>query len=142
MRVFIRIIILSIIFCACRKPNPNPELKDPIYKELQERMAGYKKDIDFTLKEKERIEKYISETHPHDPTLQMKRKTLRMNDKNHEKAKQQYIYTQIALENRKKEVRIEYLEAFKQGKEEEWQNKNEISARKSRMQNNSFLERE
>jgi len=142
MRVFIKIIILSIFFCACRSPDASPELSDPIYLGLQEKLVGFEKDLKFAEGEKERMLKHIEETHVHDITLKMKRKTYYINEKDYDKAVQQINFTKIAIENRKREVRLRYLEAYKLGKEDEWLRKNEVTAFESRMDNNSFLERQ
>ena len=143
MRVFFTILILSTVFCACaKKPEPNPELNDPVYKIIQEKLALYEKQLSFNNKERKTLRKYIDETDPQDPMITSKRKTHTINEKERSKAIQQIQYAKIALEKRKKEVRIRYLKEFKKGNYDNWQNEDEIASKKARLENNDFLKSE
>ena len=139
MKVFITILLLSTFFFGCRKPDSKPELQDPIYLDLQKRLSEFEKQLKFTNEERARLKQFIETTDAQDPTLRNKRKTYYLNETSREKAIQQVDYAKIALEKRKKEVRIRYLKAFKENKEDSWQNEAEIRAYKSRMENNDFL---
>lgn len=139
MKVFITIFILSIFISGCRKPDPNPELKDPIYQYIQKQLAKYEKELKFNEGERDRIKKQIEALNSHDPTIKIRWKTYYMNERERIKAAQQADFAKIALEKRKKVVKLRYLEAFKRNKEDSWIDENEFSAFKSRVENNEFL---
>ncbi|MFK8137398.1 MAG: hypothetical protein AB8E15_03465 [Bdellovibrionales bacterium] len=122
MKKIIILMLTIISFSACRKPDPAPELRDPIYNDIQSQLKeaqGTIKEAQTDLKNTEimleKIVPYKGETKTNWNSYHKAKKKLR-------KANQQLHYLNIKLINRKFEARNSYIRAYNMEKEGEWPN--------------------
>lgn len=102
---------------GCKSEDPNPELKDPIYKDLQSLSSEHQKNFEEQKKHREELELSMQKLEVNSLDLKKARldldKTLRvMRD-----AEQKALYYKIRAERRRVEGRLAYKIAFHQGKE-------------------------
>jgi hypothetical protein len=57
-------ILLFLVLASCKKENPNPEMLDPIYKDLVERASAAQKGFDEEMKKREALELAVQKTAP------------------------------------------------------------------------------
>lgn len=118
-------IALGVSCIGCKSPDPNPELSDPIYKDLLGRHDGHKKALEEAVKRLEEVQADLAKAEPH--TIEMKnarrdlasvKSTILLNE-------QMERYYRIRAERRKVTGRIAYRKAFE--KDEAWPNPNEYN---------------
>lgn len=110
------VFLFSLSLVACKKEDPNPELMDPIYKDLEARYSAYSKNIEES---KARIVG-LNDSLEKVEARSLDRKNL-MRDLEKEKLKlmnseQLARYYKIRAERRKLTGRIAYKKAFAEGK--------------------------
>jgi LAS superfamily LD-carboxypeptidase LdcB len=125
MKFFLLLFISSFVFMGCRKPDPQPELRDPIYlsiqKELKEAQASLKaieaehKDNTNNL---DKIEPYTRQSKTFWQKYWSSEKKLR-------KAQQMVDFYNLHLINRKYAARDSYIRAFNSKNEGNWPNPNQ-----------------
>ena len=118
LKIAIFALIISIV--GCKKPEPNPEIRDPIYADIQADIQNVDKDIVTAQTELADHQKTLSEVVPQ--TGQIKYAQKRVDDayKKIDRLKQEKTYLQIRAVERLKQVRVQYKRAFDKG--EEWPN--------------------
>lgn len=105
---------------GCSNPNSNPELRDPVYKDLKSEETKIKKDLQE--KEKALVELKTSYEEMPDNNFQKKltRADIFKSQNEITKLRQMESFHRISAESRQIYARKEYLEYFKAGKESEW----------------------
>ncbi len=111
---------------GCRTKEKNPELLDPIYRDLQSLLTEYSKTVIDTEKEVLSLQNEIKDSEPNTKELHQARKKLREAQGKLVKAKQMTRYMEIRVERRRVEDLRSYSIAFEQ--EQEWPNPAEYSA--------------
>lgn len=115
-------IILSLL--GCKKPNANPELMDPIYTDLVAEKALAVKNLEDQKKQLLDLEKQYSEAKPQTGQLKPAQRKVEDARIRIHKFKQQVLYFEVKIANRKIETRKKYMTAFLNN--QEWPDKKEI----------------
>jgi hypothetical protein len=105
---------------ACNKPNPNPELIDPIYMDLT---AQENENESFILAEKSKLEENLAALEtvtPQSGRIKFVNKRIWEARASLEKLNQRKLYLKVRKESRKRAAKMEYLSAFTKG--EPWPN--------------------
>jgi len=108
--------IIVTLFClftlGCKSEDPNPELLDPIYKDLLSATSEYEKQTEEQKAHRTELELYIQTAEPNSIDLAKARidlaKTLRVQRESEEKAR----YYRIRAARRLVESRLAYKKAF------------------------------
>lgn len=135
--IFLRllfIIQISLIISGCNKPIPNPEMSDPIYLDIQAKIAAATTnvaDFEALLKEKSAD---IDNATPQTSQLKWAHKRYYATEAVLAKAKQDLMYWKIKSATRQQEARRKYLKIFYEHKPwpdleefEEWNNLNKVN---------------
>ena len=117
------IIFLGLSVVSCKKELPNPELLDPIYKDLlsetksvRSELKDSKANLETLLKERETVKvRTLAKTVNQRDTIKTRKNILRL--------KQRLKYLEIRTERRRVETRRSYKIAFSKG--EAWPDKEE-----------------
>lgn len=111
-KLLLLLLILPVFVLGCSKHNPNPELLDPIYLDLKNRVGDLSRDVStFKGAVKEEQQKKDS-AEPGTKDLVLAKKRLRESLVKLERAEQQLKFYEIRLERRKLESRVSYEKAF------------------------------
>jgi len=121
----IAFIISIFALSACRGPDPNPELKDPIYLDLVSDYKALEGAIKNAEKEIESQKKLIKSLPPRDPSRRQQIYALYSQEKKLLQLKQQAEYLKIRQERRKEHVRKVYPQYYEQNKP--WPDENEVA---------------
>lgn len=105
-------VFLLLALVGCSSQNPNPELIDPIFLELEKDKKDFDGRVQAETKQLEEFQKAFLEVKPQ--TGQIKYATKRVNESaaKLEKLKQIRQYIEIRIETRKKVSREQYQKAF------------------------------
>lgn len=114
MRYF-AVIILSLLLSACNKPDPTPELKDPIYNDIQADLAATSAALEGELKTLEGFEKELSEVVPQTGQIKYAQKRVNESKEKINRYEQEKMYLELKLEARKKESKRSYMKSYKKG---------------------------
>lgn len=118
-------IFLTIFILGCNKPDPNPELKDGIWLDMQAQLQITQKNIADFQKQAEEHKADLAKVKPQTGQIKYAEKRY-WQTKNHiDLLLQQEAYWKIRMDERAKFAKKEYLRAFKDGKP--WPDPNEIS---------------
>lgn len=109
---------LALILIACNKPDPNPELKDPIYADLEARRKQIEGEIEAEKKNLEEAQAEIDKAVPQTGQVKFAQKHYYEIKNRIEKLQQQALYYKLRHESRMQEARESYLKAYKKG--ESW----------------------
>jgi len=112
----IALFILTICFLGCNKPNPHPELIDPIYADLQKRSADIKKLVEDQKKIVVDFEKQLKEVKPQTGQNKYAEKRYYESKLVLEKLEQLASYYEVRIESRLKYAKAEYLKAWNEKK--------------------------
>lgn len=123
MKLYVFIVLL--LLTSCKKPNPHPELIDPIYADLQKSLGEYKKLADDEKKKIDDFEKELKAVKPQTGQIRYAQKRLFESQRQYEKLQQMVQYYEVRVESRLKHARSEYLKAWNDNKE--WPQKSEYS---------------
>jgi hypothetical protein len=119
----IGLIILSACFFGCNRPNPNPELLDPIYGELQKQLIEVRKGLDDEKKSLSDFEKELQNAKPQTGQIKYAQKRYSESAARVRKLEELVKYTEIRIDSRIKKAREDYLLAWKEKKS--WPDPNE-----------------
>lgn len=108
---------------ACNKPDSNPELKDPVFNDIQADLSVVSTTLEAELKNLQGFEKELAEVVPQTGQIKYARKRVNESKEKINRLEQEKIYLGLKLEARMKESKKSYLKAFKTG--EAWPNPNE-----------------
>lgn len=108
------LLIFSVI--ACSKPNPNPELADEIYLDLDGQAQSAQKEFESEKKKLEDLKKDMDNAKPQTGENKYAEKRYFEAEQKVEKLEQQYKYFSLQAESRKQYTKKNYLKAFSDGK--------------------------
>jgi DNA repair ATPase RecN len=114
------LVLFLLVLSACNKPDPHPELRDPIYKDIEAKQKELTGAVESEKKALEEAEKNLSAVVPQTGQVKFARKRVFEIKARIEKLEQLKRYYTVRLESRKFEAQDEYLSAFDQGKGTEW----------------------
>jgi hypothetical protein len=112
------LLINAMLLLGCSKPDPNPELKDPIYKDIE---ANLKASSKLLVDTEKKLEVLLQESSGYGPRTKEKMVNLRDINKQKkiiENLKQSVAYLQIRLDRRKIQTHIDYSAAY--SKKQAW----------------------
>jgi len=118
-RVKMRILVLLLIIIGlfgCNKPNPNPELADEIYQDLQASAGSARKEVESEKKKLEGFKKDVEKAVPQTGEIKYAQKRYFESEVRVQKLEQLAKYYELRAEARKRYTKAEYLKAFKEGK--------------------------
>lgn len=119
IRPFIAMLTVPLLCIGCKKMDPNPELKDPIYKDLSEIHKESEKQLKELLKTQEDNKKELEAAGANNGMdLKVARKKIRDTAKKITMTTQLVEYSRIRMERRLVEGRRSYRLAFEKG--EDW----------------------
>lgn len=117
---------LCLLSLGCNRPEPNPELKDPIYGDLKKRWEDEAKAAEEQTKKVEELEKQIEKLEPHTVELKTARRDLvKAQDLKRIHAQNQKFY-EIRMQQRLHQDHMTYRKAFEKG--ELWPDPKEYQA--------------
>lgn len=127
-RVFKCLVILSILMLTlgCNRPDPNPELKDPIYKDLKSEYSKYQKYVEDEQKKLDEAMLEMEKIEPRSLDRRAKTMEIRSFKKNILEYTQKAEYFRIKMELRRVYGRKAYRIAFQKG--EDWPDPSEFKA--------------
>lgn len=120
MKYFLSILFILFFSASCRSPDEAPELRDPIYQDLLLRATKAEKLLKDLEKEESLVKEYIVDIPPQTGKYIVRWDEYFTVEKEVRKQRQFYHYLQIKAEKRKRKVRIQYLKAYLQDKEDQW----------------------
>lgn len=124
LRIF-TLISICMTLLACNKPDPNPELKDPIYNDLNSRFASTNQALEAEKKALEGHEAALKDVIPQTGQILYAKKRIYDSQAKIAKLSQEAKYLELKIASRKRESKISYTEAFKKG--EAWPNPSEFA---------------
>ena len=107
---------LSLVVIGCKKEDPNPELMDPIWKDLSARHAAYQKNYEESKAKIPVIEESLAKAEARTIELKNFQKELSKEKLKLMNAEQLSRYYRIRAERRKLVSRIDYKKAFAENK--------------------------
>lgn len=117
--------ITTLCLVACKQEDPNPELKDPIYSDLQKRASEFKKGLEEEIKKQTDLKATLHKHEPNSLELKNAQRDLEASLKASLELDQKARYFDIRARRRLYEDRVAYREAFAKG--EQWPNPREYS---------------
>lgn len=117
------LLIFSLIFMACDKPNPEPEKLDPIYADIQTKAGSYTSQIKTAEKNFEDAKKELEKVAPQTGQIKFAQKRVDDADAALRKLQQMQMYWELKLKSREKWAREQYMKAY--NKKEAWPNPEE-----------------
>ena len=122
-------IVLSIFSSSgCSRPNPTPEILDPIYADLNQKTALSKAEAEKTKKELETAREDFSKLQPRDPSRKKALQDIKKKEDLLVQLEQQSLYYEIRAEKRREHARQEYSKAYEADKP--WPNPDDFAAYK------------
>lgn len=121
--LFISFLIFVLVNSSCNKPNPTPELMDPIYVDLQKTLDETKRQLENEKKQLEEFKTALEIVVPQTGQIKYAEKRYWETLKKIEKMNQYIKFLELNLNSKQKRDRIEYLNAFNKNKP--WPPKNE-----------------
>ncbi len=122
------LVITLFLLTSCDKPDPNPELKDPIYSDLQSQFDSTKKALEGEIKLLEGHQHDIEMVTPQSGEIKTVQKKITDSRNQINKLEQEKAYLLLKVESRKNSDIIAYSKAYK--KKEPWPNPNELKSYK------------
>ena len=123
------VLLLTGLLSGCSRPNPTPELKDPIYLDLSNRGAIAKAASESMQEEIKTLRADLEALPPRDPSRRKMQQDLTKKETQLMVADQEALYFEIRSQQRKEFARTEYLEAFHA--EKPWPNPEDFEAYKA-----------
>ena len=117
-------ILCVLTLSACDKPNPEPEKIDPIYTDIQARLASVTSQIKSAEKDLEDKKKDVAAAVPQTGQIKFAQKRVHEAENALAKLNQLKEYWELRVESRKKWAREYYLKAYE--KKEVWPDPQEI----------------
>jgi len=106
------VMILTGLLSGCSRPNPTPELTDPIYLDLSSRGSLAKAASESVKEEIKTLRAELEALPPRDTNRRKVQQDLRQKETRLMVADQEALYFEIRAQQRKDYARKEYLEAF------------------------------
>ena len=105
-----------LIFSGCKKEDPNPELKDPIFKDLDRRATEHQKTYEEVKEKIAELRSSIAKTEPRTIDLKNLKRELEKEQKLLRVSEEQARYYRIRAQRRKLTGRIAYQKTFAERK--------------------------
>jgi hypothetical protein len=121
-------VMVLFLLTSCDKPDPNPELKDPIYSDLQSQFESKKKLLEGEIKMLEGHQHDLEMVTPQSGEIKTVQKKITESRNQISKLEQEKVYLELKIESRKKIDMITYSRAYK--KKEVWPNPSELASYK------------
>lgn len=115
MRILCLILTIAVLF-GCNKPNPNPELADPIYSDLQNRAQDSQKELDSEKKKLDGFKKELDAVKPQTGEIKYAQKRYFESEAKVQRLEQEVKYYELKAQSRKRFAKQEYMKAFIAGK--------------------------
>lgn len=122
------IFILIIFLISCRKPDPHPELRDPILREIADSIKLEEANVESLDAELLATKEDLKNSADQSMDIKLNRQKLFETENRLAKAKQMLSYYKVQQKLRTQEARRSYIEAFKAEKEKEWPDPKEYEA--------------
>ncbi|MEQ1876536.1 MAG: hypothetical protein ABL958_07810 [Bdellovibrionia bacterium] len=110
-------LLLFIFLAACNRPDAYPELKDPIFHDMEADYRASQRERDTLEKEKEAAKADIPNAQPQTGETKAKWNVFFAAEKKYDKAVQMEHFHKLRLETRREEARKNYLAAFQAGQD-------------------------
>ncbi|MFM6929931.1 MAG: hypothetical protein ACKOX6_15785 [Bdellovibrio sp.] len=118
--------LIIFTLAACNKPDPNPELKDPIYSDLQTQLTTATQSLEAEKKKLEGFEKDLAAVVPQTGQIKYAQKRVFESQALVAKWEQEKAYLELKIEQRKLTAIKSYKKAF--AKKEDWPDPKEWSS--------------
>lgn len=125
-------IIMALFTLGCSKPDPHPELRDPIYIDLQAKEKELATSIESEKKNLDEASAKMSAASPQTGQIKYARKHYFETKKRLEKIQQLHRYYKLRIESRAIEAQDAYLDAYDKKQPESWPNKDEFEEYRAR----------
>lgn len=122
MKLF-SVLTLSLLLVACNKPDPTPELKDPIFNELSSSISSLTQQLEAEMKTLEENQASLKQVIPQTGQNKYAEKRIRESTERITKLNQEKRYFELKLEAQRIKARKSYLQAYNKG--ESWPNPQE-----------------
>lgn len=119
MRI-ISLIIITMLFSACNKPDPQPELKDPIYQDLISSLSNTKQTLEKEKKDYEGFQQALKDVIPQTGQIKYAQKRVYESQARISRLEQEIQYLELKIMARQESARDSYTKAFK--RKESWPN--------------------
>ena len=106
----------ALLLAGCNRPEATPELRDPIYQDIQAELNATQSKIADTESQLEGYRAQLDKVVPQNGQYKYFEKHVFETQKFVEKFKQQKKFWTVRLESRRNVVRRSYLKGFKSGK--------------------------
>lgn len=103
---------ICLALCSCEKPDPNPELRDPIHAELEKIIKTTDGEIKAAEKQLEEFREAASKVKPQTGQIKFAQKRVFDTEASLNKLRQKLEFYRISTETRKKYVQKQYRAAF------------------------------
>jgi len=122
------LMLFFLLLTACEKPDPNPELKDPVYSDIAAQLDVVSKAAESEKKNLEGHEKDLASVTPQTGEIKTVQKKISDTLALINRWEQERSYLQLRLASRKKEDFLSYNKAFVEKKQ--WPDPEEYKAYK------------
>lgn len=128
-KLTLRLLFLTafLFLAGCRKPDPNPELRDPIYQAVKKEADESEKALDAAKKAKALAYEQLRNAEARTIELKDAEREYWKAVKTVDQLTTAARYLRIRSERRKLEARLSYQKAFDAGKEQNWPDPDEYA---------------
>ncbi|WP_295901222.1 hypothetical protein [uncultured Bdellovibrio sp.] len=114
-RRLLSVTIILFALTACNKPDPHPELKDPIYSDLTASLAATSSALENEKKTLAGHEQTLKDVVPQTGQIKYAQKRVDESKAKIIRLEQEKQYLELKIEARKKLSKKSYMQAFKKG---------------------------
>ncbi|MAF89941.1 MAG: hypothetical protein CL674_01615 [Bdellovibrionaceae bacterium] len=120
MKKILLFFIIGFLFMGCSKPDPAPELRDPIYQDISKKLKAQEAKVKELTKEVEQNKENLKFIEPYTRQSKDFWQKYWTSSKNLKKAEQLLHYYNLHLINRKYAAKNSYIRAWNNGYGDEW----------------------
>jgi hypothetical protein len=123
----IRVLLVSVLLVpilGCDKPNPTPEVIDPVFQDIEKKHKEVESEIKAAEKQLEDNKDALAKVKPQTGQIKFAQKRLYDSQALLERLRQREAYLALRLESRRKYSREDYLKSYK--KKESWPRASEV----------------
>lgn len=131
MHILVVVFLIGALL-GCNKPNPNPELADPIYLDLNSQAQSVQRELEVAKKTFEGHKKELATVTPQSGAIKYAQKRYFESETKIQILEQKKKYLELKALSRKQYSQREYTKAFKDGKA--WPTLEEVEAYKTYQQ--------
>lgn len=122
------LVLSTVAVVGCTRPNPTPEVLDPIYADLVQRSTLAKGAAEAAKNEAKKLREDLEKLPARDITRRKTLEDISKQESRQNVAEQEGLYYEIRAEQRKQYARAEYSKAFE--KSEPWPDPNDFETYK------------